>query len=71
MTRMQEIYMYQARGMVQFILEGHSESETAKEFNVTCKAVRNRLQWIGYTYAELVELRESRLANAKQNKKPE
>lgn len=71
MIRTERNYAYESKEMARFILKGHSEKETAEEFNVSCGTVRNRLKWIGYTYADLLELRESRLANAKQNKRPE
>lgn len=50
-----------ARGMVMCIVkEGLSEAETAKEFNTSKDMVRRRLKMLGYTYADLVDMREAR-----------
>lgn len=50
-----------ARGMFMCIVkEGLSEAETAKEFNTSKDMVRRRLKMLGYTYIDLVELREAR-----------
>ena len=50
-----------ARDMVICIVkEGLSEAETAKEFETSKNMVRRRLKMLGYTYADLVELREAR-----------
>ncbi len=48
-----------ARDMVIcMVKEGLSEAETAKEFGTSKDMVRRRIKMLGYTYADLVELRE-------------
>lgn len=53
-------FFYEAKGMAYFVIEGHSLVETAKEFGVSKKMVKKRLKIIGYTYADLVEIRKAR-----------
>lgn len=55
MNRTLKSYVYEARSMVQFILEGNNEKETAEEFNVSHEIVRRRIKLLGYTYEDLVE----------------
>lgn len=51
--------VYEAKSMTEYILNGHSEIETANEFGVTPLTVRRRLKMLGYTYADLVEFRKT------------
>lgn len=51
--------VYEAKSMTEYILNGHSETETANEFGVTPVTVRRRLKMLGYTYADLVEFRKT------------
>lgn len=59
MIRRGESYQFEAKGMVQFILEGHNEQETADEFDTSRETVRRRLRSIGYNYADLAEMRDA------------
>lgn len=60
MERTRESYLYEARCMAQFILEGHDEQQTADEFDTSRETVRRRLKSIGHTYADIVEIRKKR-----------
>lgn len=60
MYRTGESYKYEARSMVQFILEGHNKEETAEEFEVSCGTVARRIKSLGYTYEAIAELRDKR-----------
>lgn len=53
-----ERHLYEAESMVQFILDGHNLRETAEEHGVTIEVVNDRIRKKGYTYADLVEIRE-------------
>lgn len=60
MGRTRESYENENKAMVYFILQGHGETETAKEFEINRSTLRHRLKKMGYTYADLVEMRESK-----------
>lgn len=60
MYRTVESYEYEARGMIQFILEGHNKKETADEFGVSRDTVNRRLISLGYTYEYIANLRDKR-----------
>lgn len=64
MNRSGESYGYEAKCMAHFILEGHDEQETADEFDTSRETVRRRLKMLGYTYADLVEFRETKKKEA-------
>lgn len=51
-------FFYEAKGMAQYILEGHNLQETADEFGVQKTQVRRRLKLIGYTVTDLIEARK-------------
>lgn len=53
-------FFYEAKVMAYFIIEGHNLDETASEFGVKKRDVRIRLKLIGYTYADLVEIRKAK-----------
>lgn len=57
---MTERRYYEAMSIVQYIIEGHSKVETGEEFGIRPQSVDKKLKAIGYTYADLVELREER-----------
>lgn len=58
MERTNESFHYEAKSMVQYILEGHSKKETQKEFNVSRETLDRRLLGLGYTFADLIEARK-------------
>lgn len=60
MERTRESYIYEAKAMAKFILEGHDQVETAKEFDTSRKTVTYRLKSIGHTYTDLKELADQR-----------
>ena len=68
MYRTGESYKYEARSMVQFILEGHNEKETAEEFGVSRETVAKRIKSLGHTYEAIVELRDKRHPKKDQGK---
>lgn len=53
MYRTGESYEYETRCMIQYILEGHTDYETAKEFNTSRRTVLRRIKNSGYSYKEL------------------
>lgn len=58
MYRTGESYRYEARSIVQFILEGHNKEETAEEFKVSRETVARRIKSLGYTYGTIADLRD-------------
>lgn len=55
-----ENYRYEVKSMIQFILAGNGLKETAEEHGVSVFAVKKRLQNAGYSYADLVEIRNQK-----------
>lgn len=55
-----ENYKYEIKSMIQFILAGHRLKETAEEHGVSAYEVKKRLQSVGYSYADLVEMRNQK-----------
>lgn len=60
MERTNESFYYEAKSMVQYILEGHSKKETKQEFRVNDRTLDRRLLGLGYTFADLVEIRKEK-----------
>ena len=67
MIRRGASYTYEARAMVQYILEGHNEQETSEEFDVSRETVRRRLKTLGYTYEDLANFRDKSNHSKKKN----
>lgn len=53
-----ESYHYEAKSMAQCVLNGYTLKQIMQEFDVSRDIVVKRLNSIGYTFQELVEIRE-------------